>query len=94
MRKNVKIVEVKPMLLPPAKDKCQECATKHEPEQPHNATSMFYLVKFKMDHGKEATWSDAMAHCSTEVKKHWTHHLKKMFDVDVNSTNVSGRKMQ
>jgi hypothetical protein len=64
------------MLLPPAPDVCQECATKHEPEEPHNAQSLYYQYSFKAEHGRWPTWKDAIAHCSEEVKEAWTKELK------------------
>lgn len=79
------VIICKPMmLLPPAKDKCQECAERHDPEDPHNASSMFYMVKFKMDNNREATWADAISHCSDDVKKYWTEELTKL-GIDINS---------
>lgn len=87
-----KIVEAKPMmLLPPAKDKCQECAVKHEPHLPHDATSLFYLVKFKMDNNREATWEDAMSHCDEPMKQAWRKELTKM-GIDTTSFKVRGNK--
>jgi hypothetical protein len=41
------------MLLKPADDKCQECGVAHFPEQPHNKDSMYYQIKFEMEHWKE-----------------------------------------
>jgi len=91
-RKVKNIIEVKPMfLLPPAKDKCQECAVKHEPHEPHDATSLFYKVKFKMDNDREATWKDAMSHCTEDIKKLWIHELEKL-GVDINSHITGLRK--
>lgn len=90
-RKAYTVVEAKPMmLLPPAKDKCQECARAHKPEEPHDATSLFYGVKLKMETGREPTWSEAMAHCTPEVREGWTATLKEKFGVDINSTKVWG----
>jgi len=64
-------VEAKPMmLLPPHPSLCQECAHEHAPEEPHNLT-LFYAVKFKMDHGREPTWDDALAHVSDELHELW-----------------------
>lgn len=63
-------------MLPPSPDLCQECAVKHEPEEPHDATSLFYHCKFKLEHGRYPTWMDAIAHCSDEMKKAWTKELK------------------
>lgn len=65
-------------LLPPAPGKCQECATAHAPEQPHNAQSLFYQTKFQMEHGRGANWKDAMEHCDSLMKKFWKAELKKM----------------
>jgi hypothetical protein len=64
------------MLLPPRPDVCQECAMEHPPELPHDKQSLYYQVKFKMEHGRGATWADAMAHCTEEVKSTWTEALK------------------
>jgi hypothetical protein len=76
MRK-VKVVQMASpmMLLPPHPSKCQECAAEHEPDQPHNAQTLFYQVKFQMDNGRGATWIDAMAHCSPEMRALWTAAL-------------------
>lgn len=65
-------------LLPPHPEKCQECATEHDPELPHNKMSLFYQVKFNLDHQRSATWIDAMAHCSEEIKKHSTEALTEL----------------
>jgi hypothetical protein len=62
-------------LLPAAPGLCPECATKHEPESPHNAQSLFYQVKFQMEYDRGATWVDAMAHCSDDIKTVWTRLL-------------------
>lgn len=89
-RKKMKIVEAKPMmLLPPAPDKCQTCAVAHHPDYPHDASSLFYLVKFKMDHGREGTWNDAMAHCNAQMRAHWRRELKKR-GIDPKSNRTRG----
>lgn len=59
------------------KGTCQECATKHEPEQPHNQQSLTYQYKFYDQHGRWPTWADAMAHCTDEIKTFWIEELKK-----------------
>ncbi len=64
-------------LLPPQPSFCQECAVKHGPHEPHNQQSLFYHVKFNMEFGREPTWTDAMAHCSEEMKKAWIYELNK-----------------
>jgi len=71
----MKVSEGVMTLLPPAPHLCQECATDHEPHLPHNAQSLFYGMKFKIEHGRDPTWADAMAHCSDEMKKLWTEAL-------------------
>jgi len=55
-------------LLPPAPDVCQECATKHAPERPHNKDSLYYQMKFQQVHGRWPTWEDAMEHCDENTK--------------------------
>ena len=64
------------MLLPPSKDKCQLCATKHEKHYPHNQQSMYYHMIFKNKYGRYPTWDDAMKHCSNEMKTAWKEELK------------------
>lgn len=56
---------------------CPECATKHEPEQPHNQQSLAYQYKFYDQHGRFPTWKDAMEHCTDEIKTFWVEELKK-----------------
>ncbi|HML33810.1 hypothetical protein [Sporomusa sphaeroides] len=65
-------------LLPPPPDVCQECARDHAPGLPHDKQSLYYQTKFQMEHGRGATWADAMAHCSDEVKAIWTEELQKL----------------
>ena len=78
MLRHEEIPEVKPfMLLPPRPDVCQECARDHDPRLPHDKQRLYYQVKFKMEHGRGATWADAMRHCSDEIKTAWTDGLKK-----------------
>lgn len=76
--RNRKVIEVKEcdmILLPPRPDVCQECATQHDPSLPHNAQSLYYQTKFHMQNGRAATWADAMAHCTNDVKERWTKAL-------------------
>lgn len=75
-------------LLPPAADKCQTCATAHEPTLPHNAQSLYYQMQFQMKHKRWPTWIDAMAHCTSFIRKHWTAELKGM-GVDVKAGQIS-----
>lgn len=56
---------------------CPICATKHEPEQPHNQQSLAYQYKFYDEHGRWPTWADAMAHCSDMIRDYWTRELEK-----------------
>lgn len=63
-------------LLPPAKDKCQECAVKHDPAQAHNAESLYYKMWFKKQHDRWPTWKDAISHCTPEVQAIWIESLK------------------
>lgn len=75
----VKMIKEKEfVLLPSAKDVCQECAVKHQPEEPHDLTSLYYQYLFYGKHGRWPTWSDAMSHCSEETKTVWTRELRKI----------------
>jgi hypothetical protein len=65
-------------LLPPSPDVCQECATDHAWDQPHNQQSLYYKMRFHGTHGRYPTWSDAMAHCTEEVKASWRAELVRM----------------
>lgn len=76
MKDNIRFVNAGPlMLLLPHPSKCQTCAADHAPNIPHNAQSLYYQTKFNMDHGRGATWIDAMAHCSEDVRDRWTKEL-------------------
>ncbi len=80
-------------LLPPHPSKCQECATTHDADQPHNAQSLFYQVHFQMQHGRSPTWIDAMAHCSSDVRDTWTSALiEKGVDVAGGAINPPKRQ--
>jgi hypothetical protein len=64
-------------LLPAAPDVCPECAVKHEPQEPHNKDSLFYQVKFFMEHNRYPTWADALSHCADGLKDAWVRELQK-----------------
>jgi hypothetical protein len=57
---------------------CPDCATKHEPNWPHNQQSLFYQYKFYNEYGRWPTWEDAMAHCDDEMKAFWSENLRKL----------------
>lgn len=78
-------------LLPPAPHLCQTCATKHEPEMPHNAQSLYYQTAFNMEHGRTPDWRDAMAHCSEEMRAAWTKGLSDA-GIDVEGGQISPAK--
>jgi len=63
---------------------CPECATKHEPEQPHNQQSLTYQYKFYDKHGRWPAWADAMEHCPEEIKSFWVEELKER-GIEVNT---------
>lgn len=56
---------------------CKECAIEHDPEQPHNAQSLFYQYQFMEKHGRWPTWKDALEHCPADVTKVWKDELEK-----------------
>lgn len=55
--------------------RCSQCATKHEPEEPHNRQAIYYQYAFRAEHGRWPTWNDAIAHCSAELRQAWTDAL-------------------
>lgn len=69
-------------ILPPPAGTCPDCAVKHDPSQPHNVQSLHYQYAFFGEHGRWPTWSDAMAHCSEDMRRVWTEELVRM-GVDV-----------
>ena len=78
----------KMFLLPPAADRCQVCASAHDPEQPHNAQSLYYQTAFQMEHGRAATWLDAMEHCADRVQAVWRAALiERGIDIDAGQVN-------
>ena len=64
-------------LLPAKPGTCPECATAHNPAFPHNQQSLYYQVRFHMQHGRYPTWRDAAAHCTLAVKRKWFRELLK-----------------
>ena len=62
-------------LLPPAADACQVCAREHPPEQPHDAQSLYWATARAMEGRSNATWHEAMEHCSAEVRAAWSERL-------------------
>jgi len=72
-------VEEKPsgmMMLPAKAGTCPECAVAHAPDQPHNAGSLFYQMRFHGEHGRWPCWADAIAHCSEPIRTAWERELK------------------
>jgi len=55
---------------------CDQCATAHAPEMPHNQQSLFWNYDFFGKNGRWPKWSDAMAHCTDEMKTLWTKALR------------------
>jgi hypothetical protein len=68
---DVKVIEFNAdnvKLLPPAPGKCQQCAVDHEPELPHNQQSLHYQYWFYLRNQRWPTWTDAMRHCTPEMR--------------------------
>lgn len=80
-------------LLPPSPDKCQECASDHDPDEPHNAQSLYYQMAFQMKHGRTPNWIDATAHCTPEIQSLWREELmKRGVDFDGGAINPTKRR--
>ena len=57
------------MMLPAAPGTCCMCAMAHGEHDPHNYWSVFYGVRFKLKHGRDATHADVVAHLSEEIQQ-------------------------
>jgi hypothetical protein len=64
-------------MLPGPPGTCEMCHVAHEPGQPHNQQSLPYQMKFHALHGHWPTWTDALSHCTEEVKRLWIQELMK-----------------
>ena len=51
----------------PCSAKCAECGAEHDPREPHDL-SVKFIESFWAKHQRQATWTDAMAHCAPRVK--------------------------
>jgi hypothetical protein len=74
------VTEERPLaftLASPPPDVCQECAVDHAHDQPHNAQSLYYQMRFHAEHGRHPTWADAVAHCAPEVRAAWEAELRR-----------------
>ena len=54
---------------------CPVCAAVHAPDQPHDRDSLYYQNWFFKRYKRFPTWTDAMAHCSEDVKAAYTATL-------------------
>ncbi len=78
------------MMLPAKAGTCEWCAVDHKPEDPHDATSLFYQYRFYNEHGRWPDWRDAMSHCTVELVKSWSSELAKL-NIDINKGEVRPR---
>lgn len=62
-------------MLPGPPGTCEWCHTAHEPGEPHNQQSLPYQMKFYTLNKRWPTWTDAMTHCTQEVKDRWRSQL-------------------
>jgi hypothetical protein len=67
-------------MLPGPPGSCEWCHTEHERDQPHNRDSLPYQMKFNAIHGRWPTWTDAMSHCESDVRKMWRDGLVKIME--------------
>lgn len=79
------------MMMPARKGTCPTCATPHADEQPHNAQSLFYQMRFHAENGRYPDWRDAMAHCDDMTKTIWTEELTAR-GVDVAAGQVNPKR--
>lgn len=80
-RTHVKAVPFSAWQVLPAATGCPECGVDHEPEMPHDPSSMLYQYRFRSQEAKAGreerwpTWTDAMAHCTPNIQRAWTQAL-------------------
>lgn len=65
-------------LLLPRPGLCPQCASDHKADEPHNADSLYYQMAFHRRHGRFPTWTDAVGHCTPEVREAWLAELRDM----------------
>jgi hypothetical protein len=66
------------MMLPGPPGTCEWCHVAHNPAHPHDAQSLPYQMKYYTLNGRSPTWSDAMAHCTPEVRAAWKAQLREV----------------
>lgn len=66
---------------------CLICGMEHDPGEPHDARSIIYIKNFREAHGRMPTWSDALSHCTEEVKKSWRDSIRRVRE---NTEKISG----
>ena len=64
-------------LIPRSDSGCPECAASHDPSDPHDKDSLYYLNRFHRAHKRFPTWADAMAHCNELTKAYWRVKLNE-----------------
>ena len=66
---NTRMFGLEDMILQkPAIGTCRECGVKHKDYEPHNKDSLFYQIKFKVEHGRWPTWEDACSHLPDDIR--------------------------
>jgi len=80
------------MLLPPAKDCCQTCGSKHSRAEPHNAHSMYYQTAFNMQHGRAPDWRDALVDVDPDMRAKWVTALNDA-GIDVEAGQLYPKKV-
>lgn len=60
---DIREITGKGKLLPPPEGHCRICAVDHEPHLPHDASNLFFQMRFRLRYGRDGTWGDAFAHC-------------------------------
>lgn len=63
-------------------EECQICGIPHNPEWPHDPTTLQYQTWFQNETGLVPTWADAMRHCPQEVRESWRDWLKQGYGID------------
>lgn len=64
-------------IIAPTPGTCPVCATKHDPQAPHDKESLYYVSQFFRKNKRLPSWEDAMSHCTEPVKAEFRKKLAK-----------------
>ena len=64
-------------VVPTSPGSCPICATRHDPQEPHDRDSLYYQNWFRKRYKRFPTWEDAMSHCDEKTKRGYIRKLAR-----------------